>query len=489
MRRIYALAALVALTLSLLAPSLTSAQPGTPAAGSTGSFGVPVGTAVPYVGSDGAEVGTITVNSVTDPFEGFDQSSAPQRGYHYALAEVTIANTSNRPFEVNPSSFMAVDSDGFIAQQPYITFTDQSVVALEYADALAPGDSVTGAIPYSLFGDSTIQGIIYSPTYDRVVTVLDLRSQPVAVGTTVSIMNTSGAESAQVTVNSIVSPFEGFDASSAPARGSSYVAVEVTVTNTGTSVLSVSPSDFWAIDTDGFVLSSSYVTRTDTTVPDYDYVDLNPGDSQHGMLIYQIYQGVPIDKIAYGDGYTAFQVVADVDASSTTTAATTAVPLATATVAMAEATVTSGSATASSPDCEGLVDWGLDLVDRIGRAAQLTAPFQTQDASTLDAATVRDVGSQLRAMGDEQAASDPPAAAADLNTIMTEQFYYALADAVDQIAGALQRQNAAAALAGQMAAQEVTKVFDDGGPYDLATEALATACPNEVNQLDAQSGS
>ena len=92
-------------------------------------------------------------------------------------------------------------------------------------------------------------------------------------------------------------------------------------------------------------------------------------------------------------------------------------------------------------------------------------------------------------MGDEQAASNPPAAAAELNTLMTEQFYYALADAVDQIATALEQNNAAAAMAGQMAAQDVTKLFDDGGAYDLATQALTTACPNEVNQLDAQAGS
>ena len=189
---------------------------------------------------------------------------------------------------------MGVDSDGFVAQQPYVTFTDASLTALEYADALAPGDSVTGVIPFSLFGDTTIEGILYSPSYDRLVTVLDLRTAPVAAGTPVTILNTSGAEAAQVTVNSVTAPFEGYDASSAPPRGSTYVAVDVTVTNTGSSVLSVSPSDFWVIDADGFVLSSTYVTRTDTTVPDYDYIDLNPGDSQHGMLVYQIYEGVPV---------------------------------------------------------------------------------------------------------------------------------------------------------------------------------------------------
>ena len=237
--------------------------------------------------------------------------------------------------------------------------------------------------------------------------------------------------------------------------------------------------------------SSAYVTRTDTTVPDFEDLDLNPGESQSGILIYEIYEGVPIETIAYGDGYTSLNVVADVSESSSTSAPVATAPavstVVATTAAISEATVAAD--TTSSPDCAGLVEWGLDLVDRISAAAELTAPFQTADTSTLDAATVRDVATQLRAMGDEQAASNPPAAATELNTIMTEQFYYALADAVDQIAGALEQNNAAAALAGQLAAQEVSKVFDEGGPYDLATQALTTACPNEVQQLDAQAGS
>lgn len=491
MRRIFALAAMLALTLGLVAPSLVSAQTGTPASESTGSFGVALGTPVSYIGSDGGAIGTITVNSISDPFTGFDSSSAPQRGYHYALAEVTITNSSNRPFEVNPGSFIGVDSDGFVAQQPYLYFTDETLTELEYSDALAPGDSVTGVIPYSLFGDSTIEGIFFSPSYDRIIPVLDLRAAPVAIGTAVPIIDTTGAQTAEVTVNSVVAPFDGYDASSAPPRGSTYVAVDVTVTNTGSAVLSVSPSDLWVVDADGFVLSSTYVTRTDTTVPDYDYVDLNPGESQHGMLVYEIYQDVPVSLVAYGDGYTSIEVVADVDGSASTGAATSgaAVPVATTAAVATVAPLATTAPVASSPDCEGLVDWGLDLVDRITRASQLTAPLAAADVSTLDPATVKDVGTQLRALGDEQAASNPPAAAVETNTIMTEQFYYALADAVDQIASALESNNAAGALAGQMAAQKVTEVFDDGGPYDTAIDALTTACPNEVNQLDSQSDS
>jgi len=489
MRRVFVLMALVAMMVGSIAPSLASAQSGTPAVETPGSFGVPVGTSVPYIGSDGAAVGSVTIDAITDPFDGFDSYSAPQRGYHYALVDVTITNESNRPFDISTSSFLVVDSDGFVAEQAYVSYTDPSITELDYGATLAPGDSISGVLPFSLFGASTIEQIYLYPSYDRLITVLDLRTAPVAVGTPVSIMNTSGVDAVQVTVDNVMAPFEGYDASSAPARGSSYVALQVTVTNTGAAVLSVSPSDFQVVDAEGFVLSSTYVGRTDTTVPDYDYLDLDPGASQTGIIVYQIYQGVPVAKVLYGDAYTSLAVVADVTETTAASGTATGAPAApTATTAAAMPTTaaepTAATAAASSADCAGVVEWGNDLADRIGRAAALVLPFQSSDVSTLDPATVRDVGAQLRALGDEQAASNPPAAAVQLNTILTDQFYYALADAVDQIAGALEQNNAAAAMTGQMAAMGVIKVFDDGGPYDLASQALTDSCPAEMQQLD-----
>ncbi len=487
MRRIFALMALVAMMVGLIDPSLASAQTGTPGAETSGGFGVPIGTPVPYIGSDGAAIGSVTIDAITDPFEGFDSYSAPQRGYHYALVDVTITNDSNRPFDISASSFLVVDSDGFVASQAYISYADPSITELDYGATLAPGDSISGVLPFSLFGASTIEQIYFYPTYDRLITVLDLRAAPAEIGAPVSIMNTSGVEAVQVTVDNVMAPFEGYDASSAPARGSSYVAMQVTVTNTGAAVLSVSPSDFQVVDAEGFVLNSTYVSRTDTTVPDYNYLDLDPGASQTGIIVYQIYQGVPVAKVLYGDSYTTLAVVADVTESTATSGAATGAPAAPTTAAAApttaaEPTVATGAA--SSADCAGVVEWGTDLADRVGQAAGLVVPFQTTDVSTLDPATVRDVATQLRALGDEQAASNPPAAAVQLNTVLTEQFYYALADAVDLIAGALEQNNAAGALSGQMAAMAVVKVFDDGGPYDLATQALAAACPVEMQQLD-----
>ncbi|MCA9860906.1 MAG: DUF4352 domain-containing protein [Thermomicrobiales bacterium] len=494
MRKVFALAMLVALTVGLLAPGMAHAQSGTPG---TGDFGVPVGTVVPIIGQDGTQVGTISVSSITDPFDGFDPSYAPQRGYHYAVAEVTITNSGNRPVEFYPSSLMAIDSDNFVLSPAYLSFSDPSLTQLESIDALAPGESATGLVPFEVFGSATLDRVLYSPSYDRLITVVDTRTAPVGAGTLVSIMNTTGAEVAQVTVNGITDPFEGYDSFSSPSRGNRYVMLDVTVTNTGASVLSTSPSDFYLTDAEGFVLSTSYVSREDATaLPDFDWLDLNPGESQQGAIVYEVYEGIPLANVSFGDGYTTLAVVADLggDAGVSTGSETTgAVPAATEAPAVgtevAPALATEvPQASATGGDCDGLVEWGIDLVDRISSAGALTEQLQGVDTTTVDPAIVRELATQLRALGDDQAASNPPPAAVELNTLMTEQFYYALADAVDQIATALEEGNAAGAIAGQMSAQSVIQLFEDGGAYDQAADALTLACPAEIQQLDEQAG-
>lgn len=484
MRRLALLAVLVALTLGVLAPSVAQAQTGTPASGgSTGSFGIPLGTAVPWVGPDGAQLATISVTNITDPFQGYDPSYAPNRGYHYALADVTVTNTSSGPIDFDPTYLVAIDNDGFVSSQAYVTFSDPAVTQMSYATGIAPGASVSGVIPYPLFGDATVQRMAYNPSYDRFVEVLDLRTAPVAAGTPVSIMGTDGSQVAQVTVIGVTAPFTGYDSASAPPRGSSYVALEVEVTNTGAGVLSVSPSDFWAIDRDGFVLTSAYVTRTDTTIPDYTYIDLNPGESQRGILIYPIFADVPLAQVNYGDGYTSINVVADLSAGTgaqTTTAAPTASAPGLAT------TVPTVAAVPSNPDCEGLVEWGLDLSNRISAAGELTAPLQAFDVATGDPATLTGIAAQLRTYGDEQAAVNIPPAAAEVNSLIVEQFYYKLATALETTADALVRKDQTAAMVGLKAAQDVQTIFSDGGSATVALEALTQACPNEIEQLNNQ---
>jgi hypothetical protein len=228
-------------------------------------------------------------------------------------------------------------------------------------------------------------------------------------------------------------------------------------------------------------------------LPDFDYLDLNPGESQQGALVYEIFEGVPPAQVSWGDGYTSLNVVADLSAGTGTAQPVSQPPAATEaagapTVAALPTEAATTAAVASSAACEGLVEWGLDLLDRITRASELTSSFQSGDISTVTPEQVTEIATQLRTMGDEQAASNPPAAAAELNTIMVEQFYYPLADAVDDIAAAIGEGNMASAMTAMQDAQALTDVFEDGGPYDTAADALTAACPNESDELNSAAG-
>ncbi len=369
-------------------------------------------------------------------------------------------------------------------------YTDATITPLEYSEALAAGASVTGVVPYQLFGDTTLDRIVYAPTSDRQIAALDLRAAPVVAGTPVSVLDTSGVEKAQVTVNGVTDPFTGYDSFSAPPRGTRYILLDVTVTNTGTGVLSTSPSDFWVVDSEGFVLTSAFATRTDTTLPDFTYLDLNPGESQQGALLYAIFEGVSPAQISWGDAYTTLNVVADLSAGMGTAQPVSQPPAATEaagfpTVAASATEGATTAAVASSPDCEGLVNWGLDLLDRITRAGEMITSFQTEDMSTITAEQVAEIATQLRTMGDEQAASNPPAAAVELNTIMVEQFYYPLADAVDELAAAIGDGNMAGYMTAMQNVQALNSIFADGGPFDSAADALTVACPSEMNDAAA----
>ena len=72
---------------------------------------------------------------------------------------------------------------------------------------------------------------------------------------------------------------------------------------------------------------------------------------------------------------------------------------------------------------------------------------------------------------------------------MVDQFYYPLADAVDEIATAIGEGNMASAMTAMQSVQALNSVFADGGPYDTEAAALTAACPAEIEQMNAAAAS
>ncbi|MGI8477967.1 MAG: hypothetical protein ACR2OO_16595 [Thermomicrobiales bacterium] len=68
---------------------------------------------IPVLGPDGGPLATVTLSQVQDPFAQYDAGSPPDRGFHFVLIAVTVANTAPRPLNADPNSFIVFDADGF----------------------------------------------------------------------------------------------------------------------------------------------------------------------------------------------------------------------------------------------------------------------------------------------------------------------------------------------------------------------------------------
>lgn len=470
MRRVLVLAMLVSMTLGIFSPGSLHAQ-------STAWTGIPVGTAVSIFAVDRSPMATVTVSSVTDPFVGYDASTAPQPGEHYAAIEVTIANVSNAPIQVKPSYFFAFSDIGVsFPSAASIVSTDPAVTPLQDIEALAPGTSASGAVVFTLAGDTAIGQVAYLWDQRMFSTVLDLRTTPVAVGTPVDIWNATGdSGNFQVTINSVTAPFTDYVSSAAPPAGSSYLALDVTFTNTGPGDnLTVYPPAVQVIDQQGSIRSRVRAERRDTTVADLSTGHLKSGESVRGVILYEMLDGVPAAQVQFSPGNAPayLNILADLSSGNGATASTG----------------TTGSGTASV-SCAGVAEWSSALLER-GRTLDAAVKLPSgDDWSGITVNQVTSAAALFRTAGDEQAASNPPAVAADLNNIMVQQLYYPLASALDGFAAAIQGSDDVAAETAWHDVEGIISAFGaDNGPYRTAVATLSTACPAEAQVLVAPLG-
>lgn len=132
------------------------------------------------LGEDGGELGTLTIGEISDPLEDADPNYAAPRGYHYIGVEVTIENTSSRPLSVDPSRLRIHDTDGFVNSY-YGVYRDteatDALPNLEYSD-LAPGDSITGLVNFSVFNDSAPAFLVWTDGYTQFQIVMTFDDAP-----------------------------------------------------------------------------------------------------------------------------------------------------------------------------------------------------------------------------------------------------------------------------------------------------------------------
>src|SRR5205823_1760879 len=96
-----------------------------PTSGSTACGDPKTGTAVSFISVEGAEVGKITINKVTDPFTGYRPNSPPARGNRFIVLSVSVANTGANPWQFDPGRIFLQDADGFVTYPSGVDLGDK----------------------------------------------------------------------------------------------------------------------------------------------------------------------------------------------------------------------------------------------------------------------------------------------------------------------------------------------------------------------------
>jgi hypothetical protein len=467
-----------ALSLVFGGPLAAVAQDGSPVP--AGPVGPELGTAVSWFGAEGTEVAKVTVDDLVDPYQDYDPNSPPQRGFHFVVISVTIENTGTRPVNVDPSAFAVVDADGFLARSSYLSRSAEDTASnpdLQYAE-LAAGATVSGVIGFQVLNGVEVERVVFMPEGNSIITLVDRRPARTPLGTTSSIIGTEGTEIAQVSVDELIDPYQDYDPSSPPERGSHFVVITVTLINTGTRPLPVDPSGFYLIDEQGFIAYQTYLYRADATnPPDFAYGELAPGASQTGLIAYQVLNGTDVAAVIYAADYYNQQLIVAEPGPEGWPAPTTRPTTPTATEPTAEPVAI------SAEDCAALVTWAQAMVARFGQFGTILAPLsaiETQPNPTVDPTVVRQAADQLAALAEEQRNSNPPEPGKELNTALADVFQQ-FADALNKLADAAEANDTASVAAALAEFESVAGAFETGGELERLAAPLTAACPDLEN--------
>lgn len=148
------------------------------------------------------------------------------------------------------------------------------------------------------------------------------------VGAAVPFIGPEGDELARFTVAEIVDPFDGYDASYPPDRGTHYVMVRFDIENAGVRPLPIDPSTFSVQDADGFLAFPESITLlpdAEAQSPQLGYGEVEPGGALTGSLVFQVFNGSDPIRIFYQPARDRLLVLADLRGSAPAAGAPTTV--------------------------------------------------------------------------------------------------------------------------------------------------------------------
>jgi hypothetical protein len=384
------------------------------------------GTAVPVTDEEGADVGSITVTEVIDPFTDFDPAYAPEEGGRYVAVNVAFDADAGNRFEISPYTIVLQDDAGFLWNQGSMPLPDDALVPELSSQTLGPGSRVTGVVGFVVPEGREPARVWYQPESSRAIPLLNLSGEePPALGETVSIVDSEGG-SGSVTVSEVVDPFTDIDPGQTSPEGARFVMLSLVYENTSDGRFFVEPYGLLLRDEDGNLWNSTSVTRLEETelIPDITSAQLAPGDRLSGAVVFVVPEGIGLAGIYTSPVSGQLVQLADLESGSADEAGATT----DATVDESEGTPAASTATGA---CADLEQWLTGARERIQRAGEMSL----EDATLEDLDSLAEHVDEYAALAEAQLADQaPPEAEAAGKALATTLRAYS--DAINQILSA-----------------------------------------------------
>jgi hypothetical protein len=424
------------------------------------------GVAVPVTDEEGADVGSITVTEVIDPFTDFDPAYAPEEGGRYVAVNVAFDADAGNRFEISPYTIVLQDDAGFLWNQGSMPLPDDALVPELSSQTLGPGSRVTGVVGFVVPEGREPARVWYQPESSRAIPLLNLSGEePPALGGTVSIVDSKGG-SGSVTVSEVVDPFTDIDPGQTLPEGARFVMLSLVYENTSDGRFFVEPYGLLLRDEDGNLWNSTSVTRLEETelIPDITSAQLAPGDRLSGAVVFVVPEGTGLAGIYTSPVSGQLLQLADLESGSADEAGATT----DATVDESEGTPAASTATGA---CADLEQWLTGARERIQRAGEMSL----EDATLEDLDNLAEHADEYAALAEAQLADQaPPEAEAAGKALATTLRAYS--DAINQILSANDPDKDAA-----LELTEGMNTFNDAGSRLNEIEA-------ELNRIAAECG-
>jgi hypothetical protein len=260
----------------------------------------PVASGGPVVvtSAEGDELGTVAIEGVEDPFEGYMEGYEPEEGARFVLLTAAFEATGEATFDTYPNGFVLRDADGVHWSSTTI-YREEAIPPDLQSQTLSPGNRISGVVGFQVPEDSEITDVYYQPEATRLIHALGLkeRASP-ALGdeVTYTSLQTEGAEGIAV-ADDLEDPFEDLAEGYEPAQDSRYVVMTVSFESTGSGVLDADPYDLLLRDTDGFLWSFTSVPREGGRLPELQAQLMSPGNRISGVVGFQIPEDAELSQL------------------------------------------------------------------------------------------------------------------------------------------------------------------------------------------------